>query len=213
MVQSLCDLGGVHTQDGNFEMALELFSEAHKIANDIGDKMAQTDVMSRMGECKAAMGRGHEAVDHLEQAIELATELGDRVALSECSRRLAEVYLQLGDVLPAYDYARRALAISEAVGSRVHVGNAHRVLAEAVLARGFSPEEQNTAEGHFRKAVDILAGMKNEVELARCYRSFAVFRERAGNADEAARLRRHADEIYGRLRGAAGSRLDTSRSF
>lgn len=213
VVQSLCDLGGVHTQDGNFEMALELFSEAHKIANEIGDKMAQTDVMSRMGECKAAMGRGHEAVDHLEQAIELATELGDRVALSECSRRLAEVYLQLGDVLPAYDYARRALAISEAVGSRVHVGNAHRVLAEAVLARGFSPEEQNIAEGHFRKAVDILAGMKNEVELARCYRSFAVFRERAGNADEAARLRRHADEIYGRLRGAAGSRLDTSRAF
>ena len=59
------------------------------------------------------------------------------------------------------------------------------------------------ADEHFNRAVEILAGMKNDLELARVYRSFAVFCERTGRGDDAATLRRLADEIYTRLRGAA----------
>ncbi len=203
VVQSLCDLGGVHTEDGTLEMALELFEEARRIAVDIGDKLALTDVLSRMGECLSVMGRGSEAAAVLEEAIELARSLGDRVALSECSRRLAEVQLGLGELEAAEQSAQRALEISEAVGSRVHIGNAHRVLAEAAAARGLEGGGRERAEEHFRRSVDILAGMKNELELARCYRAFAIFRDRCGLAEDATKLRRRADEIYGRLRGAA----------
>jgi len=208
VVQSLCDLGGVHTADGAYEMALEMFSEAHKIADEIGDKLAQSEVLSRLGECKAAMGRGSEAVEHLLEAISLATMLGHKAAVSECCRRLAEVHIGMGDAAQAYDYAMRALAISEEVGTRVHIGTAHRVLAEAISAAGpgtpeQAPELMRRAEEHFRRAVEILAGMKNELELARCYRSFAGLCERIGKPEDAAKLRQRADEIFGRLRGAA----------
>ena len=204
VVQSLCDLGGVHTADGSYEMALEMFSEAHKIAEEIGDKLAQSEVLSRLGECKAAMGRGSEAVEHLLEAISLATQLGHKAAVSECCRRLAEVYIGMGDAGQAYDYAARALAISEEVGTRVHIGTAHRVLAEALSAAGLDTAEQiRRAEDHFRRAVEILAGMKNELELARCYRSFAGLCDRIGKNDDALKLRQRADEIFGRLRGAA----------
>ncbi len=204
VVMSLCDLGGVHTADGNYEMALELFDEAHRMALSIGDKIAQTDVLSRLGECEAAMQRGEQAVAHLEQAIELATVLGSRVALSECCRRLSAVYLGTGQLEAALDQARRALAIGESVGSRVHIGTAHHALAEVISAAGFDDEAQRKlAENHYLHAVQILSSMKNELELARCYRSFAVFRDRCGLAEDAAKLRRRADEIFGRLRGAA----------
>jgi tetratricopeptide (TPR) repeat protein len=204
VVQSLCDLGGVHTADGAYEMALEMFSEAHKISEEIGDKLAQSEVLSRLGECKAAMGRGSEAVEHLLEAVSLATMLGHKAAVSECCRRLAEVYIGMGDAAQAYDYAMRALAISEEVGTRVHVGTAHRVLAEAISAVGpTTPEQMRRAEDHFRRAVEILAGMKNELELARCYRTFANLCERIGKPEDAAKLRQRADEIFGRLRGAA----------
>jgi tetratricopeptide (TPR) repeat protein len=204
VVQSLCDLGGVHTADGAYEMALEMFTEAHKISEDIGDKLAQSEVLSRLGECKAAMGRGSEAVEHLLEAISLATLLGHKAAVSECCRRLAEVYIGMGDAAQAYDYAMRALSISEEVGTRVHVGNAHRALAEAIAAAGLSsPEQMKRAEEHFRRAVEILAGMKNELELARCYRSFATLCDQIGKPEDAAKLRQRADEIFGRLRGAA----------
>ena len=203
MVQSLADLGGVHGDDGNQAMALELFEEAHGIALNIGDKLAQTEVLSRLGECMSAMGRGEEGVAHLRAALELATSLGNRVSLSACCRRLAEVNLRMGQVAAGYDEAKRALFISESVGSRVHMGNAHRVLGEAIAAGRFSPGEQEQAERHFLQAIEILSGIHSELDLARVYRAFAAFRERIGMVTEAAALRRRADEIYSRLRGAA----------
>ena len=203
VVQSLCDLGGVHTVDGGYEMALEMFSEAHTIARDIGDKLARAEVLSRLGECKSAMGRGAEAVDHLLEAIELADELGDPIALADCCRRLAEVYVGLGEHAEALSYGQRALEISEKIGSRAYAASAHRAVAEAISAAGFSSEDRTQAEEHFRCAVAILAELNNELELARCYRAFAQFMERAGAAADAAKLNRRADEIFGRLHGAA----------
>jgi tetratricopeptide (TPR) repeat protein len=204
VVQSLCDLGGVHTADGSYEMALEMFVEAHRIAEEIGDKLAQSEVLSRLGECKAAMGRGSEAVEHLLEAISLATALGHKAAVSECCRRLAEVHIGMGDANQGYDYARRALAIGEEVGTRAHVGTAHRVLAEALCAAGLvTAEQSHRADEHFRRAVDILASMKNELELARCYRSYAMLCEHSGQMNDAVKLRQRAEEIFGRLRGAA----------
>jgi hypothetical protein len=61
------------------------------------------------------------------------------------------------------------------------------------------------AEQAFRAAIEILAAHKSELELARCYRSYALFRERGGQLAEATKLRGKADEIFGRLRGAAGA--------
>jgi tetratricopeptide (TPR) repeat protein len=199
VVQSLCDLGGVYAEDGNHELALDLLGEASNVAMEIGDKFALTDVLSRAGEVKAAVGRGAEGIADMMRAKALATELGDRVALAVAQRRIAEVRLMLGEVAEAEREASEALAIGEALGSRVHVGCAYRVLGEVAAGRDDGP----AAEERFRKAVDILAAVKNEVELARAYRAFAQFRERSGSSAEAHKLRTRADEIFGRLRGAA----------
>jgi tetratricopeptide (TPR) repeat protein len=203
VVASLCDLGGVHAEDGQNEMALELFGEAEKIAREIGDKIAQTEVLTRLGACKSGMGKTQDAIAHLEEAIALATQLGDRVALSDCSSRLADVHLRAGSSAAAREQGEKALALAQAVGSRAQVGIAHRVLAEAAAANGTAEPHRGRAAEHFNHAVEILAGMKNELELARCYRAFAAFREACGHAEDATKLRRRAEEIFGRLRGAA----------
>jgi hypothetical protein len=105
----------------------------------------------------------------------------------------------LGELAAADHNAAAAVSISEEVGSRVHIGCGHRVMGEVASALGDNPH----AEEHFRRAIDILAAMRNEVELARTYRAFAQFRAQTGSVDEAATLRQRADEIFARLRGAA----------
>ena len=42
---------------------------------------------------------------------------------------------------------------------------------------------------------------RNELQLARTYRGFALLRDRAGATADATKLRMRADEIFGRLRG------------
>src|SRR5262249_36835413 len=59
------------------------------------------------------------------------------------------------------------------------------------------------AEEDFRRAIDILAAVKHEVELARAYQGLAAIKERAGATAEAQKLRGRAIDIFTRLRGAA----------
>ncbi|RMH44696.1 MAG: tetratricopeptide repeat protein [Deltaproteobacteria bacterium] len=203
VVQSLVDLGGVHADDDNFEMALDLLREGLTIAVDIGDKLAEAQVLSLLAECEGNVGHVDDALAHLARALELARALSDRATLAESHRRLAAIHLAAGDAAKARDEADRALRLGESIGSAVHVGTAHRVLGAVLAAGPLPPADRAATEEHFRKAVDILGELNNAIELARCYRAYAAFRERCGDAASAAELRRRADEIFGRLRGAA----------
>lgn len=205
VISSLCDLGSVHEADGNLDAALEIFSEALRTAREVGDRLGQAQVLGRLGEVELALGRHRDAREHIVAAQEIAGALGDKLAQAECARRLAEVYLALGDSPLAFESARRALELAEKVGSRVHVGVAQRVVGEVIAGGGFSDAERQRAENHFRAAIELLAALKSELELARCYRAFAAFREKAGALADAAKLRTRAEEIFGRLRGAASA--------
>jgi tetratricopeptide (TPR) repeat protein len=199
VVQSLCDLGGVHAEDGHHEAALELLGEARALAQEIGDKLALADVLSRTGEVKGAMGQGGEAVKDLSDAKRLASSLGDRVSLALAHQRLAQVQLQLGNLEAADVEAHAGVAVSQEVGLRVHIGSGYRVKAEVAAALGHSLQ----AEDDFRRAIDILAAVKHDVELARAYQGLAAIKERTNNEHEAHKLRGRASEIFQRLRGAA----------
>jgi hypothetical protein len=59
------------------------------------------------------------------------------------------------------------------------------------------------AEEDFRRAIEILAAVKHEIELGRAYRGLAAIKERTGNMAEAQKLRGKAVDIFTRLRGAA----------
>jgi tetratricopeptide (TPR) repeat protein len=207
MVSSLCDVGSVHEADGNQEAAYEFYAEAIRIAREIGDKLGQAHVLGRLGQVELARQRPRDALAYLEEAWAIVLPLGDKLGQAECLRRLAETQLALGDVPKAYDQARKAVEMAEKVGSRVHVGVAQRVLGEVMGAGGGTPTgiDRIKAEQAFRAAIEILAAHKSELELARCYRSYALFRERGGQLAEATKLRGKADEIFGRLRGAAGA--------
>ncbi len=217
VAESLCDLGGVYIEDQNYDVAIGLLQEACDIAKKVGDKLAHSGALARLGVCRAATGAYDEAVGHLQTAIALAKELGNRSAEAEGLRRLAEVYRLSGDRAHAVSEAENALRISELVGARAQAGNAHRALAEALSMalgpaedgadkqqdRAAMAEAEEQAESHFRKAIDMLGAMHNELDLARVCRAFAEFCQRNGRTAEAGDLGQRADDIYQRLRGAA----------
>jgi tetratricopeptide (TPR) repeat protein len=199
IVQSLCDLAGVQTADGNYGLAIDMLGEARTVAKDIGDKLALATVLVRAGECETLMGRAGEALADLIEAGELARHLGDRALLAEVHRWSAAAELALDDIPSAEAEAQASLDIAHAVGTRVLVASAHRMMAEVAARRG----DIGSAENHFESAIEILSTMRNELELARVFRSCADFRDQIGAPTAAAELRRQAEEIFARLRGAA----------
>jgi tetratricopeptide (TPR) repeat protein len=204
VIASLCDVGGVHEADGSLDAAFEFYGEALRVAREIGDKLGRALVLGRLGAVELSRARLVEARGYLSEALEIAASLGDRLGLAEGSRRLAEVLLAMGDLAGAREHARRSLDLAEKVGSASHRGTALRCLGEITAAGSTtSPDERQRAEQFFRAAIETLASLKHELELARCYRAFAAFCERHGAMADAVKLRMRADEIFGRLRGAA----------
>lgn len=199
VVQSLCDLAGVHADDGNHATALELLTEAGAIAKGVGDKPVLAEVLSRTGEVKGLMGRGAEAATDLMDARALALGHHDRVVLTMTHLRLAQVHLKQGDLEAADAEAHAAVAVSLSAGLRVHLGSGFRIKAEVATAMG----REVDAREDFERAIEILAAVKNEVELARAYQGLAGIRERANSSEEAQILRSRAHDIFARLRGAA----------
>ena len=61
------------------------------------------------------------------------------------------------------------------------------------------------AEEQFRRSIDVLGTMRNELELAKVYWAFADFRAARGEAAEAATLRQRASDVFERLRSAAST--------
>jgi tetratricopeptide (TPR) repeat protein len=213
VVASMIDLGSVHEADGKLDAARDVFTEALRLAREIGDRQGQAQVLARMGAVELELGRARDAVEALEKAQEIHIAMVDRLGQADVSRRLAEACLVLGDRGAAYGHARRSLDVAEAIGSRVHAGTALRVLAEVAAAGDMTagvtdvgeaqPRDQGNPEHLFQQAVYVLGEVANDLELARAYRAFAAFRERSGMTEEAVFLRMRADEIFGRLRGAA----------
>lgn len=202
-VSSLCDLGSVHEADGNLAASHELLTDALKAARAIGDRLLCADVLGRLADVELERGDHATALATLHEAREIAQALGARLLGAECARRTAEVLLSAGSLGRAVEEAQNALALAKALGGTVHVGKAHRVLGAVFAHPGQAPDLQAQAEGHFRTAIEVLAALRNELELARCYRAFAALRQRTGHDADATKLRTRAEEIFGRLRGAA----------
>ncbi len=200
VVQSLGDLAGVHVADGHPRLAADLLGEARTLAKETGDKLALAEVLSRSGEAQALLNASDAAVADLLEARHVAAGLGDRMLLALTHGRLAMAYLARGANQPAEIEAEAAITVSEAAGLRVQVGWGHRILAEVYAAQG----QAARADENFRKAIDVLAVVRHELELARAYRSFGALKHASGLTAEAVKLVVKADEIFARLRGAAG---------
>src|SRR4029078_11462485 len=94
---------------------------------------------------------------------------------------------------------RAPVAVSEQFVLRVHIGCGYRVKAEVAAALG----QTAVAEDDFRRAIEILAAVKPQGELARAHQGLAGVKDHAGLTAEATKLRNRAADIFNRLRGAA----------
>ena len=206
-ITSMCELGAVHEADGNLDEAMKILSDAYELACDIGDRLLQGEVLGRLADCELDRGHPEAARQHLDQALEIFLQLGSRMGIAECTRRSAEVQLTIGDGAGATIEAKKSLELAEKLGSLVHVGIAHRVLGAVLGTEADTPELLARAEHHFRAAIEVLAALRNELQLARTYRGFALLRDQAGATADATKLRMRADEIFGRLQGAAAHKV------
>jgi tetratricopeptide (TPR) repeat protein len=104
---------------------------------------------------------------------------------------LSQLHLAEGDAAAGLQAAERALELAERVTARLEVGAARRALGQAYEAAG----DRQSADGQFRRSVDVLQTIQSRPELAQSLLAFGRF-ELATDRDKAKEMLRSALELF-----------------
>ena len=104
---------------------------------------------------------------------------------------LSQLHLAEGNAAAGLQAAERALELAERVTARLEIGAARRALGQAYEARG----DRQSADGQFRRSVDVLQTIQSRPELAQSLLAFGRF-ELATDRDKAKELLHSALELF-----------------
>ena len=104
---------------------------------------------------------------------------------------LSQLHLAEGNAAAGLQAAERALELAERVTARLEIGAARRALGQAYEARG----DRQSADGQFRRSVDVLQTIQSRPELAQSLLAFGRF-ELATDRDKAKELLQSALELF-----------------
>ena len=94
-------MGLIYRDTGQTEKALQHLEQAFEIAQEIGNKRGQANVLGNMGNIYRATGQTEKALQHLQQAFEIDKEIGNKLGQAQD--------LGASTCLKLFDFCRRNL--------------------------------------------------------------------------------------------------------
>ncbi len=92
--------------------------------------------------------------------------------------------------------------MAQKLGSRVELAAAQRALAAVLMHESFGEKRLPEAERLFEESIRALIEAHDEPELARTYEMLAKLLDKTGEMSRAAELRKGAQAVHDRLKGA-----------
>jgi tetratricopeptide (TPR) repeat protein len=135
-LMALTDLGIAFWRSQRFEDAVKTLSEALTLAQQLGERSIQGDVLGYLGMACRAVGDPRRGLECLEQAIICARECADRYAENIALQHLGDFHDAQEDFVRASAAYVDALALSRALGYRQHEAKLLWALAIQHAERG-----------------------------------------------------------------------------
>ncbi len=212
MSATLNQLGTIAQETKDDRKAASLFEQAYDMARETGDRNRVALILTNLGEVYNRLGDGPKALSLLKQAEELADGLGDKLGLAEAERALGKAHLGRKEYARARECTQRAVDLFREAESKVALGVSLRSLAEVVIAGAKGLEDLREAERHLKQSIGVLEEVRNQVELARSWRSYSELLQKLPEhasspaiAEEASLLARRAEEVFTKMRASAAA--------
>src|SRR5690606_38717930 len=184
---------------GNYALAVELYTEAQRLSDSIGDRTGLARLAADRAILYSVTGLFDDALTEAERARQLYAELGDQGAESSVLITLGNIHGDRGDG----DLARRsyneALAIKRAAGIEKGVGIVMNNLAELELEAG----NTEPALRHLDEAIALHREIGDDASLSMALSNQALALAGLGRVEEARRSALQA--------AAVGERVGTVR--
>jgi tetratricopeptide (TPR) repeat protein len=179
LIEVLNLLGGVLEDQGRTSDALDLFKEAHSLAETLGIGPAKVECLRRMGSALAARGDLAEATDRYRQAIDICRQLDDRKALSEIYGDLGDVHVEQGNLQDAIKVFKEAERLDH--DDPLGFALAKRRLGAAYQQKG----DYKRAEEYYSEADSLLDNLDDDGERAVLYITWGSLSQERGQVSDA----------------------------
>ncbi|MDR7519133.1 MAG: tetratricopeptide repeat protein [Armatimonadota bacterium] len=180
--RALTGLGMVAWSRQHLDLAVDVFSQAYRVFEELEDLAEMGRVLNNLGLVRRAQGLYDEALLVLNAALRLREREGDIRGRSSTLDELAQVLLALGRADEAAGAARQAVADAEAVGDQ-----ARRAVAQVTLARALRAQRhQAQAADLLREAVATLTRLNMTPEAASASAELGLLLKETGQREEAA---------------------------
>jgi tetratricopeptide (TPR) repeat protein len=203
----LLELGWLHEQSLDFEIALQLCRQAHEKAKEIKHSYTELLGLILQGFAYIGLGRNDAAFRCLN---EVSDRLGrERILMDWVLRILlhhafSRGWLAQGKPTEASQDAERVCQLAGPPGEKTYLALAHLTIAEAAM----KSRDSNGADASLDRALRVIEGVNAPLAEWRVYAAAARLHEQKDSTEEAARQRRCGLDV---LTGLADSLHETDR--
>lgn len=116
---ALDNLGDYYSDKGDSDKAIEYYSLALPVANDIGNKELQLSILNNLAGEYGYMGNYAKSLNGYLKGIDLATEVDDKKMLSILNENIANLYASQKDYSQALEFYEKVKKINKEIGNEV----------------------------------------------------------------------------------------------
>ncbi len=178
--------------DGPWTTAITRHTAAVQAARHLGDRLAQANALTDLGDVRQLTGDNRGAAQALEQALGIYRGIGDQLGQAYALNKVARVRGPSGDYRGAAQALEEALDISRDIGDQLGQANALNNLGNAHGATG----DYRGAAQALEEALDISRDIGDQQGQANALRTLGIVRQLTGDYLGAAQVLEQALGIF-----------------
>ncbi|QED37930.1 tetratricopeptide repeat protein [Antarcticibacterium arcticum] len=164
---ALLNVGDESFNSGDYDEALEYFSESGLIFKAIDYPLGRAYNLGNVGMVYAAQGKHTLAKKNINEAIEMLEELEQYYPIAVYLSTIADIYAAQNNIPNAFDYAKRSHELATRYGLKDQIGNSNLQLANLYEAAGNYKEAYKFYKNYivYRDSVTNLQAIQQMADL------------------------------------------------
>jgi CHAT domain-containing protein len=180
-VDVLTYLGHLNSKEGQLREAIDLYSAAEKLGNQLGDKLRVSWIMSGKGYVYDQIGDANLALKYYQDALTLRLAVRNVPAEGSIYRRLGAEYFSLGKYAQADYYLTKAIGLYQEFKQWRYLAVSLRDMGQIAEAKG----DKSRAADLYSQAAEAMEKAEDQRSLAYLLMANGRLQESQGNLNEA----------------------------
>ena len=195
VAQTSQNIGLMHDKLGEYDAAIEAFTQALKISRALGRRAQESAALAMLGNCYGALGRPADALKQHAASLTINEELANEFGIARDLLNMGNAKKSLGQRTEALECQKRAASIFEKLGQQgamaVALGNIGNLLDEM--------GEMDQAVEYQERALAIMDEAGDDLGVSRSLINLSSLYQKLNRGDEAVAAAERALQIAEKL--------------